>query len=359
MWKCYLLEIPLLLILSLGTIISVMCLFIVFLKRRTSKVGGFKRSSEGLGYNKDLNGDGATIMFKQSSLKLSFSDIVCMTNNFSKSNEIGDGGSGTVYKGVLPNGQLVAIKKLDKSRDQGSKEFTAEMDATRRLEHSNLIVLLGSCSSRTDKLLIYEFMENGSLDFWLRNKPGTLEALNWEVRYKIVLGTARGLAFLHHIVVPPIIHCDVKASNILLDHNFEPRIADFGLARTLDISETHVTTETAGTSGYIAPEYGRSWRSTTKGDVYSFGVLTLVIVTGKEPTGSEFKDLEGGNLVGWVRERIGAGKGIECLIGNNSKESIATAKMLKLLNVGLHCTHDDPFGRPTMQEVVQCLESLQ
>ncbi|KAH7553563.1 hypothetical protein JRO89_XS12G0027100 [Xanthoceras sorbifolium] len=355
-WKCYLLEIPLLLILSLSTTLSVMCLFLLFLKRRTLKAGGLKPLSESLG-NRDLNEARAT-MFKHSSLQLAFSDIVRITNNFCKSNAIGDGGSGTVYKGILPSGQLVAVKKLDKARDQGSKEFLAEMEATRRLKHSNLISLLGSCSFRSEKLLIYEFMVNGSLDFWLRNKPGPMEALVGDIRFKIVLGTARGLAFLHHTVDPPIIHRDVKASNILLDHDFEPRIADFGLARTLNVSETHVTTEIAGTSGYIAPEYGQSWRSTTKGDVYSFGVLMLEIVTGKEPTGSEFKDLEGGNLVGWVREMIEKGKGIECLDGKISNESIATAKMLKLLHMGLHCTQDDPFKRPTMQEVVQCLEYI-
>ncbi|KAJ4704925.1 Receptor-like kinase [Melia azedarach] len=338
-WKCYLLEILVLLILSLSTTFSILWLFLVFFKRKTLKVSHLKPLPKCMGKGRDnLNDDGATI-FKQSSLQLTFSEVVHITNNFSKSNVIGDGGSGIVYKGVLPSGQLVAVKKLGKARDQGSREFLAEMEAIGSVKHNNLIPLLGFCSLGGEKLLIYEFMVNGSLDIWLRNKPGELQALDWDIRLKIALGTARGLAFLHHSIVPPIIHRDIKASNILLDHKFEPRIADFGLARTLSVCGTHVTTEIAGTFGYIAPEYGQSWRSTTKGDVYSFGVLVLEIITGKEPTGPEFKDMEGGNLVGWVRGMVAKGKETECVDGKVFCESTVKAGMLKLLHLGLNCTN--------------------
>jgi serine/threonine protein kinase len=172
------------------------------------------------------------------------------------------------------------------------------------------------------------------------------------------MGSARGLNFLHHGFIPHIIHRDVKTSNILLDADFEPRVADFGLARLISAYETHVSTDIAGTFGYIPPEYGQSWRSTTRGDVYSYGVILLELLTGKEPTGVDFKDIEGGNLVGWVRQMIKQGAAQETLDATVSNGPWKMS-MLKVLHIANLCTAEDPLMRPTMLQVVKYLKDVE
>lgn len=297
-------------------------------------------------------------MFERPLLRLTLADILRVTNNFCKTNIIGDGGFGTVYKAVLPDGRTVAIKKLGQARMQGNREFLAEMETLGKVKHRNLVPLLGYCSFGEEKLLVYDYMVHGSLDLWLRNRADALEVLDWTKRFKIAMGAARGLAFLHHGFIPHIIHRDMKASNILLDADFEPKVADFGLARLISACETHVSTDIAGTFGYIPPEYGQSWRSTTKGDVFSYGVILLELLTGKEPTGADFKEIEGGNLVGWVRQMIKKGKVAEVL-----DPVIASGawrvKMLQVLQVATLCTSDDPYRRPTMLQVVKFLKEIE
>ena len=219
--------------------------------------------------------------------------------------------------------------------------------------------LLGYCSFGDEKLLVYEYMVNGSLDLWLRNRADAVEVLDWNKRFKIAMGSARGLNFLHHGFIPHIIHRDIKASNILLDADFEPRVADFGLARLISAYETHVSTSLAGTCGYIPPEYGQSWRSTTRGDVYSFGVILLELLTGKEPTGSDFKDyVEGGNLVQWARQLIRAGNAADALDPVVS-DGPWRSSMLKVLHIANMCTADDPVKRPSMLQVVKFLRDAE
>ncbi|KAL0299497.1 UNVERIFIED_CONTAM: Leucine-rich repeat receptor protein kinase EMS1 [Sesamum radiatum] len=200
-------------------------------------------------------------------------------------------------------------------------------------------------------------MANGSLDHWLRNRTGTLDVLDWTKRFKIALGAARGLAFLHHGFIPHIIHRDIKASNILLNEDFEPKVADFGLARLISACETHVSTDIAGTFGYIPPEYGQSWKSTTRGDVYSFGVILLELLTGKEPTGPDFKDIEGGNLVGWVFIKIKNGHAVDVLdptiLDADSKQM-----MLQTLQIAVICLSENPANRPTMLHVLKFLRGI-
>ncbi|KAI7731944.1 hypothetical protein M8C21_008956 [Ambrosia artemisiifolia] len=200
-------------------------------------------------------------------------------------------------------------------------------------------------------------MANGSLDHWLRSLTGDMEILTWAKRFNIAVGSARGLAFLHHGFIPHIIHRDIKASNILLDEDFIPKVADFGLARLISACETHVSTDLAGTFGYIPPEYGQSWRATTKGDVYSFGVILLELVTGKEPTGLEFKDVEGGNLVGWVCYKIKKGQAVDVLdptvVDGDSKPV-----MLQTLKVAASCVSENPANRPTMLHVLKLLKGI-
>lgn len=296
-------------------------------------------------------------MFEQPLLKLTLVDVLEATNNFCKTNIIGDGGFGTVYKATLPDGKIVAVKKLNQSKTQGHREFLAEMETLGKVKHRNLVPLLGYCSFGEEKLLVYEYMVNGSLDLWLRNRTGALDVLGWSKRLKIAVGAARGIAFLHHGFIPHIIHRDIKASNILLNEDFEPKVADFGLARLISACETHVSTDIAGTFGYIPPEYGCSWRSTTKGDVYSFGVILLELVTGKEPTGPEFKDIEGGNLVGWVFENIKKGQAVDTL-DSTILDADSKPMMLKFLQVAAVCLSDNPAHRPTMLNVLKVLKGI-
>ena len=300
-------------------------------------------------------------MFAQPLIKLTLADLLLATDNFSKTNIIGDGGFGTVYKANLPDGRFVAIKKLGYgSTQQGNREFLAEMETLGKLRHRNLVHLLGYCSFGEEKLLVYEYMENGSLDLWLRNKADAQKILDWPKRLRIAMGAARGLAFLHHGFIPHVIHRDMKSSNILLDASFEPRVADFGLARLISASDSHVTTHIAGTFGYIPPEYGQSWRATRRGDVFSFGVVLMELLTGKEPTGSEYKDFESGNLADWVKYMVRIGPGHDVLdpVIVMSNDGIWKTQMLQVLNIAISCTSEDPFRRPTMLQVVNDLKDL-
>ncbi|GJT00140.1 leucine-rich repeat receptor protein kinase EMS1 [Tanacetum coccineum] len=307
------------------------------------------RSKESLSIN--------VAMFEQPLVKLTLSDILEATNNFCKTKIVGDGGFGTVYKAQLPNGKIVAVKKLNQSKSQGQREFLAEMETLGKVRHRNLVSLLGYCSFGEEKLLVYDYMANGSLDHWLRTCTEDMGVLTWAKRFRIAVGSARGLAFLHHGFTPHIIHRDIKASNILLNEDFEPKVADFGLARLISAYETHVSTDLAGTFGYIPPEYGQSWRSTTKGDVYSFGVILLELVTGKEPTGLEFKDVEGGNLVGWVCYKIKKGQAVDVLdptiVDVSSKKA-----MLQMVQIAASCVSDNPANRPSMFNVLKFLKGI-
>jgi Leucine-rich repeat (LRR) protein len=297
-------------------------------------------------------------MFERPLMRLTLADILQATNNFCKTNIIGDGGFGTVYKATLSDGRIVAIKKLGASTTQGTREFLAEMETLGKVKHQNLVPLLGYCSFGEEKLLVYEYMVNGSLDLWLRNRADAVEVLDWAKRFKIATGSAKGLAFLHHGFIPHIIHRDIKASNVLLDEGFEARVADFGLARLISAYETHVSTDIAGTFGYIPPEYGQCGRSTTRGDVYSYGIILLELLTGKEPTGKEYDTVQGGNLVGCVRQMIKLGDApaaLDPVIANGPWKR----QMLQVLHVAHLCTAEDPVRRPTMQQVVKMLKDVE
>ncbi|OAY80416.1 Leucine-rich repeat receptor protein kinase MSP1 [Ananas comosus] len=296
--------------------------------------------------------------FEHALLRLTLDDILKATESFSKVRIIGDGGFGTVYKAALPEGRKVAIKRLHGgSRFQGDREFLAEMETIGKVKHRNLVPLLGYCVFSDERFLIYEYMENGSLEVWLRNRADAVEALSWPARFKICLGSARGLAFLHHGFVPHIIHRDMKSSNILLDESFEPRVSDFGLARIISACETHVSTDLAGTFGYIPPEYGLTMKSTAKGDVYSFGVVMLELLTGRAPIGQEEGE-GGGNLVGWVRWMAGKGKQNEVFDPCLPVAGLWREQMARMLAVANACTADEPWKRPSMLEVVKMLKEI-
>ncbi|CAL5023968.1 unnamed protein product [Urochloa decumbens] len=287
--------------------------------------------------------------------KLTFTDLVKATNNFDKENIIGCGGYGLVYKALLPDGSKVAIKKLSSEMFLMDREFSAEVHALSMAQHDNLVPLWGYCIQGNSRFLIYSYMENGSLDDWLHNRDDDASSfLDWPRRLKIAQGASRGLSYIHNVCKPHIVHRDIKSSNILLDKEFKAYVADFGLSRLILPNKTHVTTELVGTLGYIPPEYGEGWVATLRGDMYSFGVVLLELLTGQRPIPISFVSQE---LVQWVWEMRSKGKQIEVLdpaLRGTGYED----QMLKVLEAACQCVNRNPSMRPTIQEVVSCLDSV-
>lgn len=304
--------------------------------------------------------NGSKHLLKQPTLKSNvtfrYKELQDATGSFSKKNLIGVGGFAKVYKATLPDGRVVAVKKLFGSGKQSDRELRAEIETVGNCHHPNLVQLLGYCRTKDGKLLVYEFFENGSLNHYMRrNNPGSKEAhLDWDARLKIALGAAEGLSYLHNRD-PRIIHRDVKASNILLDKNFEAKVSDFGLARLIDSAKTHVTTFIAGTKAYIAPEYQKSLRLTVKCDVYSYGIVLLELLTGKDPSmGRNF------DIIAWVKRRMGSSPDFFDVRMIDSADPDANKDaMTKVLYLALDCTKTLPHQRPTMAEVVEQLKILQ
>ncbi|XP_051195035.2 tyrosine-sulfated glycopeptide receptor 1-like [Lolium perenne] len=287
--------------------------------------------------------------------KLKLADILKATNNFDKANIIGCGGYGLVYKAELHNGSKLAIKKLNGEMCLMEREFSAEVDALSMAQHENLVPLWGYCIQGNLRLLIYSYLENGSLDDRLHNRDGDASSfLDWPMRLKIAKGASLGLSYIHDVCKPHIVHRDIKSSNILLDKEFKAYVADFGLSRLILPNQTHVTTELVGTMGYIPPEYGQAWVATLRGDIYSFGVVLLELLTGKRPVTVMATSKE---LVPWVLQMRSEGKQTEvldpALRGTGYEE-----QMLKVLETACKCVDHDQFKRPVIMEVVSCLASI-
>lgn len=288
--------------------------------------------------------------------KLTFAHLLKATNGFSSESLIGSGGFGDVYKAQLKDGTIVAIKKLIHMTGQGDREFVAEMETIGKIKHRNLVPLLGYCKVGEERLLVYEYMKFGSLESVLHENKGS--KLNWVSRKKIAIGSARGLAFLHHSCIPHIIHRDMKSSNVLLDENFEARVSDFGMARLVNALDTHLSVSTlAGTPGYVPPEYYQSFRCTTKGDVYSYGVILLELLSGKRPIGPfEFGD--DNNLVGWAKQLQKDKKLHEILDPELVSKDWSGAELYQCLKIAFECLDDRPFRRPTMIQVMSMFRDL-
>ncbi|XP_017250201.1 probable LRR receptor-like serine/threonine-protein kinase At1g74360 [Daucus carota subsp. sativus] len=282
-------------------------------------------------------------------------DILAATGNFSNDRIIGQGGFGTVYRGMLPDGREVAVKKQQREGIDAEREFRAEMEVLTGngfgWPHPNLVTLYGWCLDGSEKYLVYEYMVGGSLEGLISDR----KHLTWRHRINVALDVARALVFLHHECYPPIVHRDVKASNVLLDKDGKARVTDFGLARVVDAGESHVSTMVAGTVGYVAPEYGQTWQATTKGDVYSYGVLIMELASGR-------RAVDGGEecLVEWARRVMGSkskdylhmlitGPALEPGMGEGAEE------LLEVLKIGIRCTAESPQGRPNMKEVLAML----
>ncbi|XP_009604859.1 serine/threonine-protein kinase BRI1-like 2 [Nicotiana tomentosiformis] len=306
--------------------------------------------------------------FQRQLRKLKFSQLIEATNGFSAASLIGSGGFGEVFKATLKDGSSVAIKKLIRLSCQGDREFMAEMETLGKIKHKNLVPLLGYCKVGEERLLVYEFMEYGSLEEMLHGKTRTRDRriLTWEERKKIARGAAKGLCFLHHNCIPHIIHRDMKSSNVLLDNEMDARVSDFGMARLISALDTHLSVSTlAGTPGYVPPEYYQSFRCTAKGDVYSFGVVLLELLTGKRPTDKE--DFGDTNLVGWTKMKVREGKSMEVIDqellsvstkGNDEAEVVEVKEMVRYLEITLQCVDDFPSKRPNMLQVVAMLREL-
>ncbi|KAK9284552.1 hypothetical protein L1049_023727 [Liquidambar formosana] len=283
--------------------------------------------------------------------RFSYDDLVLATSNFSNQRKLGEGGFGGVYRGYLYDLNLtVAVKKISRGSKQGKKEYITEVKVISRLRHRNLVQLIGWCHDRGEFLLVYEFMPNGSLDSYLFGKK---ICLTWAVRYKIALGLASGLLYLHEEWEQCVVHRDIKSSNIMLDSSFNAKLGDFGLARLVDHELGPQTTGLAGTPGYLAPEYISTGKASKETDVFSFGVVALEIATGKKSV-DKMQDESDMGLVEWVWDLYGRGNLLlavdERLQGDYKEKEVEC-----LMIVGLWCAHPDRSLRPSIRQAIQVL----
>ncbi|OAY63883.1 putative leucine-rich repeat receptor-like protein kinase [Ananas comosus] len=284
----------------------------------------------------------------------SFEELKKCTNNFSEANEIGNGGYGKVYRGTLSNGQLIAVKRAEQGSMQGESEFKTEIELLSRVHHKNLVSLVGFCFDQGEQMLVYEHVPNGTLKESLSGKSGV--RLDWKRRLRVALGAARGLTYLHELANPPIVHRDIKSSNILLHEHLNAKVSDFGLSKSLgDDARGHITTQVKGTMGYLDPEYYMTQQLTEKSDVYSFGVLLLEIITAKKP-------LEPGRYV--VRE-------VNAMM-DKSKDLYSLHELLdpalglgaalggfeRYVDLAMMCVGESGLDRPKMSEVVNEVEKI-
>ncbi|XP_061996004.1 G-type lectin S-receptor-like serine/threonine-protein kinase At4g27290 isoform X1 [Rosa rugosa] len=284
----------------------------------------------------------------------SLRSMLAATNNFSEANKLGEGGFGPVYKGILPENQEVAIKRLSKKSGQGHHEFKNELKLIAKLQHTNLVRLLGCCMEGDEMILIYEYMSNRSLDKFLFDAFEKTK-LDWDTRFRIIQGIAQGVLYIHKYSRLKIIHRDLKASNVLLDGTMNPKVSDFGMARIFDINQIEANTnKVVGTYGYMSPEYALFGHFSEKLDVFSFGVLLLEIVSGKK--NASFYSFENSlTLAQWVWELWKEGRGVE-VIDTSVRETCRIHEALRCIHVGLLCVQEAPVDRPTMSSVIHMLE---
>ncbi|KAI4367670.1 hypothetical protein MLD38_023379 [Melastoma candidum] len=282
-------------------------------------------------------------------------ELEVATGGFSEENVIGEGGYGIVYRGVMEDGSIVAVKNLLDNKGQAEREFKVEVEAIGKVRHKNLVGLLGYCAEGARRMLVYEYVDNGNLEQWLHGDVGPSSPLTWEIRMKIAVGTAKGLAYLHEGLEPKVVHRDVKSSNILLDRKWNPKVSDFGLAKLLGSEATYVTTRVMGTFGYVSPEYASTGMLNEGSDVYSFGVLLMELITGRSPV--DYARPAGEvNLVEWFKGMVG-NRQAEDIIDPLMKVPPPARTLKRVVLVCLRCIDLDVCKRPKMGQIVHMLEA--
>ncbi|XP_028956126.2 probable LRR receptor-like serine/threonine-protein kinase At1g53440 [Malus sylvestris] len=287
--------------------------------------------------------------------KFTFTQLKDATTNFDQANKIGEGGFGTVYKGILVDGTLIAVKQLSSKSKQGNREFVNEIGMISALQHPHLVNLYGCCINGNQLYLVYEYMENNSVSHALFGAEESHLKLDWPTRHNICVGIAKGLAYLHEESSLKVIHRDIKATNVLLDRHLNPKISDFGLAKLAEEDDkTHISTRVAGTFGYMAPEYALRGHLTDKADVYSFGIVVLEIISGKKNS-TQQTNAEGFYILDWAHVLKSEGN-LMNLVDPKLSSEFNNEEMLATINVALHCCNSTSKLRPTMSAVVNMLE---
>ncbi|XP_014753519.1 probable serine/threonine-protein kinase At1g01540 isoform X2 [Brachypodium distachyon] len=276
------------------------------------------------------------------------------TAGFAPERVVGEGGYGIVYQGVFADGHQVAVKNLLNDTGQAEREFTVEVEAIGRVRHKNLVRLLGYCNEGAHRILVYEYVDNGNLEQWLHGDVGPLSPLSWDTRMNIVLGTAKGITYLHDGLEPKVVHRDIKSSNILLDKRWNPKVSDFGLAKLLGSDSNYVTTRVMGTFGYVAPEYASTGMLNERSDVYSFGVLIMEIISGRSPVDYARPPGEV-NLVEWLKKMV-SNRDYEAVLDPKLPEKPSSKALKKALLVALRCVDPDSQKRPKMGHAIHMLE---
>lgn len=288
--------------------------------------------------------------------QFTYEELAAATGGFSQANLLGQGGFGFVHKGVLPDGTEVAVKSLKSGSGQGEREFQAEVEIISRVHHRHLVSLVGYCIAEGQRMLVYEFVPNKTLEFHLYGKGQPV--VDWATRLRIAVGSAKGLAYLHEDCHPRIIHRDIKAANILLDLKFEAMVADFGLAKLTSDNFTHVSTRVMGTFGYLAPEYASSGKLTEKSDVFSFGVMLLELITGRRPVDLTNRTMED-SLVDWARPLLS--KSLEDgnykeLVDPRLEDNYIPNEIARMITCAAASIRHSARRRPKMSQIVRALE---
>lgn len=285
-----------------------------------------------------------------------YDELAAATGGFSQANLLGQGGFGYVHKGYLPNGKEVAVKSLKSGSGQGEREFQAEVEIISRVHHRHLVSLVGYCIAGGQRMLVYEFVPNKTMEYHLHGKGRP--TMDWPTRLRIAMGSAKGLAYLHEDCHPKIIHRDIKAANILLDYNFEAMVADFGLAKLSSDNYTHVSTRVMGTFGYLAPEYASSGKLTEKSDVFSYGVMLLELITGRRPVDTTNAYMED-SLVDWARPILARSLedgNYEELVDPRLEDKYNPQEMARMVACAAASIRHSARRRPKMSQIVRALE---
>ncbi|XP_043688329.1 G-type lectin S-receptor-like serine/threonine-protein kinase At2g19130 [Telopea speciosissima] len=297
---------------------------------------------------------GPSNQIQDSLVQFSYRDLQIATKNFSE--QVGRGGFGCVFKGTLPGLTLVAVKKLE-GFSQGEKQFRSEVSTIGMIQHINLVRLRGFCCQGTKRLLVYDFMPKGSLDSHLFHDKKDFEIIDWKTRYQIALGTARGLTYLHEKCRDCIIHCDIKPENILLDAEFCPMVADFGMAKLVGREFSRVLTSMRGTFGYLAPEWISGVAITAKADVYSYGMMLFELISGRRNS-NQRGDLKVRYFPTWAAKKISENREVISLLDYRLEGNVDHAELTRACRVACWCIQDDEVHRPSMGLVVQMLEGV-